>query len=122
MDLQFFATLLKIIVVLPFVLMLIYISIKYGGGKLQDLQKVKYMKVLDRLSLSKENNILVVKIGEKAYVVSSVQGKIEILFEVPSEDIIKIECSKEIPEYRNIKDLINKLKSKKEDKDEETKY
>ncbi|MPN02591.1 hypothetical protein SDC9_149807 [bioreactor metagenome] len=122
MDLQFFATLLKIIVVLPFVLMLIYISIKYGGGKLQDLQKGKYMKVLDRLSLSKENNILVVKIGEKAYVVSSVQGKIEILFEVPSEDIIKIECSKEIPEYRNIKDLINKLKSKKEDKDEETKY
>lgn len=122
MDLQFFATLLKIIVVLPFVLMLIYISIKYGGGKLQDLQKGKYMKILDRLSLSKENNILVVQIGEKAYVVSSVQGKIEILFEVPSEDIIKIECSKEIPEYRNIKDLINKLKSKKEDKDEETKY
>ncbi|MBM7869406.1 flagellar protein FliO/FliZ [Clostridium pascui] len=102
--------------------MLIYISIKYGGGKLQNLQNGRYMKILDRLSLSKENNILVVKIGEKAYVVSSVQGKIEILFEVPSEDIIKIESSREIPEYHSIKDLINKLKSKKEDKDEETKY
>lgn len=122
MDLQFLTTLFKLIVFLPFIIMLIYISIKYGGGKLQDLQKGKYMKILDRLSLSKENNILVVKIGEKAYVVSSVQGKIEILFEVPREDIIKIECSREIPEYHSIKDLINKLKSKKEDKDEETKY
>ena len=122
MDLQFFATLFKIIVFLPFVLMLIYISIKYGGGKLQDLQKGKYMKVLDRLPLSKENSILVVKIGEKAYVISSAQGKIEIIFEIPKEDIIKIESSREIPEYHSIKDLINKLKSKKEDKDEETKY
>lgn len=122
MDLQFLTTLFKLIVFLPFIIILIYISIKYGGGKLQDLQKGKYMKILDRLSLSKENNILVVKIGEKAYVVSSTQGKIEILFEVPEEDIFKIECSREIPEYHSIKDLINKLKSKKEDKDEETKY
>lgn len=122
MDLQFFITLFKIIVVLPFILILIYISIKYGGGKLQDLQKGKYMKVLDRLPLSKDNNLLVVKIGEKAYVVSSSQGKIEIIFEIPKEDILKIESSREIPEYNSIKDLINKLKSKKEDKDEETKY
>ncbi|WP_097025840.1 flagellar biosynthetic protein FliO [Clostridium peptidivorans] len=122
MDLQFLSTLFKLILFLPFVLMLIYIFIKYGGGKLQDLQKGKYMKVLDRLPLSKENNILVVKIGEKAYVISSTQGKIEIIFEIPKEDIIKIECSREIPEYHSIKDLICKLKSKKEDKDEETKY
>lgn len=122
MDLQFFETLLKIIVFLPFVLMLIYISIKYGGGKLQDLQKGKYMKVLDRLPLSKDNNILAVKIGEKAYIISSSQGKVEILFEIPKEDMIKIESSREIPEYHSMKDLINKLRSKKEDKDEETKY
>lgn len=122
MDLQFLSTLFKLILFLPFVLMLIYIFIKYGGGKLQDLQKGKYMKVLDRLPLSKENNILVVKIGEKAYVISSTQGKMEILFEIPKEDIIKIECSREIPEYHSIKDLIYKLKSKKEDKNEEIKY
>lgn len=118
-DLQFIITLLKIIAFLPFIILLIYISIKYGGGKLQDIQKGKYMKVIDRLALSKDNSLLVVKIGEKAYVMSSTNGNIQIILELSTEDIKKIESSKDIPEYHSLKELYEKLRNKKEDKYEE---
>ncbi|PRR77523.1 hypothetical protein CLLI_22970 [Clostridium liquoris] len=118
-DLQFVITFLKIIAFLPFIILLIYICIKYGGGKLQDIQKGKYMKIMDRLPLSKENSLLVVKIGDKAYVISSTHENVQIMLELTSEDIIKIESSKEIPQYHSLKELYEKLRNKKEDKHED---
>ncbi len=118
MDWQFGWMLLKIIIVLPFILLLIYISIKYGGSKLQNVQNGRYIKILERVPISKENNILVVKIGDKGYVITSASGKIDIISELEKNEIIKIEVSKTIPQYTNLKDFYNKLKFKKEDKDE----
>ncbi|WP_027624822.1 flagellar biosynthetic protein FliO [Clostridium lundense] len=115
-NLQFLVTLLKIIAFLPFVIVLIYISIKYGGEKLQDMQKGKYMKILDRLSLSKDNSLLIVKIGDKAYLMSSTNGNVQIVSELSSEDIRKIESSKDIVEYESLKEFYKKLRNKKEDK------
>ena len=106
----------KILVFLPFIIFLIYLLLKYGGVKLQEVQNGRYMKIVDRLALSKENSLLIVKIGEKGYVVSTVQGKIEIHMEIPQEDLAKIESTKAIPQYESIKDLITKLKKSKEDK------
>lgn len=37
---------------------------KYGGNKLQDIQKGKYIKIVET-TISKENSLLVVKIGQK---------------------------------------------------------
>jgi flagellar protein FliO/FliZ len=107
---------IKIVVFLPFIIFLIYLLLKYGGTKLQAIQDGRYMKVVDRLSLSKENSLLVIKIGEKGYVVSSVQGRIEIHMEIPQEELANIETTKTIPQYESIKDLITKLKRGKEDK------
>ena len=97
-DGEFWMLLIKIIAFLPLILILLYLSLKYGGNKLQKLQNGKYMKILDRIALSKENTIVVVKIGEKAYAISSSSNKIEVLFELPKEEIIFIESSKEIPQ------------------------
>lgn len=127
MDLQFLWMFLKIIIFLPFILLLIYISVKYGGNKLQDIQNGKYVKVLERTPVSKENSLLVVKIGDKAYVMSSTANKVDILVELEKEEISKIETSKVIPEYTSFKefykkthfkDFCNKLKLKKEGKNE----
>ncbi|KAJ49922.1 flagellar protein FliO/FliZ [Clostridium tetanomorphum] len=114
-NLQFFITLVKIIAFLPFIIFLIYISLKYGGEKLQDIQKGKYMRILDRLPLSKENSLLIVKIGEKVYVISSASGKVEIISELKNEEIYKIEVSKNIPQYDNLRDFYKKMKNKKEE-------
>lgn len=120
-DGEFWILMLKIILFLPLILFLLYLSLKYGGNKLQKLQDGKYMKILDRIALSKDNSILVVKIGEKAYAISSSSKKIEILFEVAKEEIIAIENSKEIPQYEDMKELFKKHIMKKEVKDEKKK-
>jgi len=121
MDGQFLVLIFKIIIFLPFILFILYLSLKYGGSKLQKLQDGRYMKVLDRVSLSKENAIMVVKIGEKAYAVSSSSKEINILFELPKEEILHIESTKELPQYADMKELFKKHILKKEAK-EEVKY
>lgn len=108
MDLQFLWMLFKIIIFLPFILLLIYISIKYGGNKLQDIQNGRYIKILERAAISKENALLVVKIGEKGYVMSSVTGKLEIVSELEKEEISKIESARAIPQYESLKDFYEK--------------
>lgn len=108
MDLQFLWMLFKIIIFLPFILLLIYISIKYGGNKLQDIQNGRYIKILERAAISKENALLVVKIGEKGYVMSSVTGKLEIVSELEKEEISRIESARAIPQYESLKDFYEK--------------
>lgn len=107
-DGQFWVLIFKIIIFLPFILFILYLSLKYGGNKLQKLQDGRYMKILDRVALSKENSIIVVKIGEKAYAMSSSSKEISILFEVPKEEIINIESVKELPQYEDMKELFKK--------------
>ncbi|HEY8890007.1 MAG TPA: flagellar biosynthetic protein FliO [Clostridium sp.] len=120
-DGEFWVMIFKIIIFLPFILLILYLSLKYGGSKLRKLQDGRYMKILDRVALSKENSIVVVKIGDKAYAVSSSTKDIRILFELPKDEIINIENSKDIPQYDDIKDLFKKHILKREVK-EEVKY
>ena len=118
---QFWILIFKIIIFLPFILFIIYLSLKYGGNKLQKMQDGRYMKILDRVALSKENSIVVVKIGEKAYAVSSSSKEISILFELPKEEILHIGSIKELPQYEDMKELFKKHILKKEVKDEKKK-
>ncbi|MFD3157472.1 flagellar biosynthetic protein FliO [Haloimpatiens sp. FM7330] len=112
MDKEFITMLLKLIVILPPMLLTIYLVLKFGGNKLQDLQNGKYVKIFERVQLSKENSILVVKIGEKGYVISNTAQKVEILLEISDEELAKIELTKKIPQYNNFRELFQKLKQK----------
>lgn len=114
MDLEFWTLLFKIVIFLPFILFILYLSLRYGGNKLQKLQNGRYMKVLDRISLSKENSIIVVKIGEKAFAISSTSKEINILFELPESEINRIENIKELPQYDDMKELFKKHVLKKD--------
>ncbi|MCB2291928.1 flagellar biosynthetic protein FliO [Clostridium algoriphilum] len=120
-DGQFLILMFKIIIFLPFTLFILYLSLRYGGSKLRKLQDGRYMKVLDRISLSKENSIVVVKIGDKAYAMSSSTKEIKTLFELPKEEILHIESIKELPQYEDMKELFKKHILKKEVKDEKKK-
>ena len=111
---DYFLLIIKIIFSLIFILGLIILTFRYGGGKLQLLQNKKYLKILERISLSKENNIMVVKMGTKAFIVSSSHSNIEILREVSEEDLLILEKSLEVPKNDKLMELIKKLK-KKED-------
>lgn len=113
MDLQFGLMFLRTIIALLFILMLIYISMKYGGSKLQNIQNRRYIKILERVPISKENSLLVVKIGQKGYVMASTNGKVEIISELSQEEIIEVVDSKAIPQYNDLKDFYEKTGLKK---------
>lgn len=117
MDLQFLWMVIKIIIFLPFILALIYLSMKYGSKKLQTMQNGKYIKVLERTPLSKENSLIVAKIGGKGYVLSSTTSKIDILFEMKEEELLQLETTEKIPEFATLKDMIEKFKNQRKDKD-----
>ncbi|SMC17820.1 flagellar protein FliO/FliZ [Clostridium acidisoli DSM 12555] len=107
-----FSIIVKLIVALLIILPLIYLSLKYGGNRLQGIQNGSFMKLLERLQISKENSLLVIKIGEKGYVFSSTGDKIEIIMELTKEQIFEIEQSKKIKQYKNMSEFLNDFKVK----------
>ncbi len=120
MDLQFWTMLLKIIIFLPLIIMLIYISIKYGGTKFQSAQNGKYLKIVERIQISKENSILLVKIGNKAYVMSSSASNVQVIYELTEEELKELDENKlnKPSEYEFLKKISDKLKVKGRFKDE----
>ncbi|WP_278382296.1 flagellar biosynthetic protein FliO [Clostridium tyrobutyricum] len=105
MDSQFLWMFFKTIMALAFVIFLIYISVKYGGGKFQNVQKNKFVKIMQRSQISKDNSLLLVKIGKRAYVISSTTGRIEILYELDKDEISTLQNVNELPQYKNLKDF-----------------
>ncbi|MCH4199571.1 flagellar biosynthetic protein FliO, partial [Clostridium tyrobutyricum] len=51
------------------------------------------------------NSLLLVKIGERAYVISSTTGRIEILYELDKDEISTLQNVNELPQYKNLKDF-----------------
>jgi flagellar protein FliO/FliZ len=113
MDGQIWLMLIKIIIFLPCVLLLIYISAKFGGSKLQSMQNGKYIKVIERVPLTKDSSLVVTKIGEKGYVLSSTSGGIVILTKMSDEELLQVEEGKKnvVPEFISVKEyIVKKLK------------
>jgi flagellar protein FliO/FliZ len=106
------STIVRVIFSLLIILPLIYLSLKYGGNKLQGMNNGNFMKMLERLQVSKENSLLVIKIGNKGYVFSSTGDKIEIVMELSNDEISGIEESKKIKQYKNMNEFLSDFKAK----------
>jgi flagellar protein FliO/FliZ len=106
------STIVRVIFALLIILPLIYLSLKYGGNKLQGINNGNFMKLLERLQVSKENSLLVIKIGNKGYVFSSTGDKIEIVMELSDHEISGIEESKKIKQYKNMNEFLSDFKAK----------
>lgn len=91
MDLAFLF--LKLIFALAVVLGLMYLTFKLSGDKLSKINN-KYIKVLERSQISREASIAVVKVGDKGYILSISNNKIEKLDELSKEEILVIEEDK----------------------------
>lgn len=113
MDSNFWSMIFEIVIFLPFIIFLIYLTLKFGGGKLQGMQNGRYIKVYERTAISKENNLLVVQMGQKGYVLASANGKIEILKELDEDELREVVSQKSIPQYANIKELYKKINLKR---------
>lgn len=114
-----FTMVLQLLLVLPFILFLVYFSLKFGGSKLQNMQNGNFIKIIEKVALTKESYIMLIKLGDKGYVMSTTKEKNEILYELSVEELALIESKKALPEYKDLneflRDVFKKLKLKKED-------
>lgn len=100
MDLIFM--IIKLIFALVVVLGLMYLVFKISGNRLNKFNEGKYVKVLERVQISRDTSIVVIKIGKKGYIMSSSTNNTEKLDEISEEDIVLLE-----EEKRKEKEKIN---------------
>lgn len=121
MEVSFFSIIFRLVASLGLIIGLLMIILKYGGTRLREYHSNKYIRIIDRTPLNKDASLDVVKIGEEAFVISVTKDRVEILKEVKSEDLSRIEKAQKPINYSNkeIKALINKLMIKGRIKNEE---
>lgn len=120
---EYLYLIIKLILALIFIFGLMFLLAKLGNNQVDRMNNSRYIKVIEKTNISKENSIMLLKIGKKGYVVASSNKGLEKLEEVSEEDIEKIEVDKR-NQKEVIKDEYEKLLNKfdflkKEDKYEE---
>ncbi|WP_443659581.1 flagellar biosynthetic protein FliO [Clostridium algidicarnis] len=96
MDYEFIKMMIQIVIFLPFILFLVYVSLRFGGGKVQSIQNGKYIKVLEKVNVSKEGNIILVKIGEEYHIMTSTNKEIKEIAVLSKEEALKYEVDKKL--------------------------
>jgi flagellar protein FliO/FliZ len=94
MNFGFLGMIVQLILALGVTLGLIFLSFKLANSKFNVINSNKYMKVIERVQVTKDNSILIVKIGEKGYIMTSTAGHMEKLSELSKEEIDNIEEDK----------------------------
>lgn len=119
---------IKLIIQLIFALILIfslmYLLTKLSGNKLDKINENKYITVIERTNISKDTAILLLKIGEKGYIMTANNNNLEKLQEISKEEMISIIESKKRQKeviannYENfINNIVMKLKKFRNKKD-----
>ena len=75
---------IKLILALIFVFGLMFLLAKLSNNQVDRMNNNRYIKVMEKTSISKDNSIMLLKIGEKGYVVASSNKGLEKLEEVSS--------------------------------------
>ncbi|MBS5883241.1 MAG: flagellar biosynthetic protein FliO [Clostridium sp.] len=120
MDLIFM--IIKLIFALVVVLGLMYLVFKISGNRINKFNEGKYIKVLERVQISKDTSIVVVKIGKKGYIMSSSNNNTEKIDEISEDEILLLEEEKRIEKekinqqyevaIKGLKSKVNKLRNK----------
>lgn len=127
---EFFLMFVKLILGLIVIIALIALSVKLSSKKITNFTNKKYVRVIDRIQISKDSYIVITKIGDKGIVFVTSGNSTQKLEELTSEEVTRIETekresienvSKEFDRYIKIvkeKASILLKKKSKEEKDE----
>lgn len=98
--------LVNLAIFIPFVVIVIVVSIRFSKGNLEGIGIYKYTKIIERTSLNKDTDLFVLKIGDEGCVIISSPSKLEKIKDLDSEEIKNIEEKRE--QVKNIK--LDKMK------------
>ena len=118
----------KLVIALIIIFALMLIIFKYTNKGLNDGFNKKYVKVIDRVQISKDSYIVIIKMGNRGMILATSAGHTEKLEDLSEEQIVQIEIEKqeafkkmnnkyeEILEKTksNAKKALNKIKSKED--------
>ena len=94
MDFEFFKMFMQLLISLGITLGIMFLSYRILGTKVDRINDNKYIKVIERTQITKDNVILVVKVGKKGYVMMTSGNSVEKLSELSEEEISEIEEKK----------------------------
>lgn len=120
---DFFILIIKLIFALILVFGLMFIALKYSRNSISKFGNKRYAKVIDRIQISKDSCVIIMKLGEEGLVILSNSGHSETLKKLSKEEIEVIEKQK-AESYENMSHAFDKIKKKiksKEDKYEKNK-
>lgn len=93
---EFFYMILKLIIAMVIVIGSLLIISRLASSKVSKINETKYIKVLERNQIGKNAFITIVKVGDKGYLLSVCDGKIEKLDVISNDEIEKLELSKKM--------------------------
>ena len=94
MDFEFFKMFMQLLIALGITLGIMFLSYRILGTKVDSINNNKYTKVIERTQITKDNIILVVRVGKKGYVMMTSGNSLEKLAELSEEEINEIEEKK----------------------------
>lgn len=94
MDFEFFKMFMQLLIALGITLGIMFLSYRILGTKVDSINNNKYTKVIERTQITKDNAILVVRVGKKGYVMMTSENSMEKLSELSEEEINEIEEKK----------------------------
>ena len=106
---------IKLLLALVVVFGLMFLLVKLSNNKLNKINHGKYIKVLERTNLSKDNAIILLKVGKKGYIIGSSSKGMEKLEEISEEEIALIDENKEKQKEEineQYEEIIRKVSSK----------
>ena len=108
MDWNLLLDFLKLVILLPVIIFLIYITLKYGSKYSGKFSTNKIIKVIERVPLGQNTYISVVTIGDKPYIISSGDKGAQILLEL--DEKLYEDCMKNKSQNNeNIELMISKI-------------
>lgn len=111
MDLGFLSQILLLIILLPIIIVLIYITLKFGGKYMGNMSSGRIIRIVERAQLTQNSFLAVVIIDNKPYVISSGDKGINILKEL-DETVLEKYKNKNVFDMKTIP-VLDKLVSNK---------
>lgn len=82
MEFEFWKALLRIIITLPFVLLLAFLFIKYVVVRKKSSFGQGYLQVIEQIGVGNRANLIIVRIGEEYYLFGVTEQRIELLLKL----------------------------------------